>query len=273
MEKAFSIITRMFGRVYPTGFYLYYTLGAILFLFLRKKRKREESLLGVYSVLIFCMILMPFFTLIIWRFLRNGGVYWRLLWMIPYAVLIAYAGCELVFRPKNRLLKLLAAAVATAAILLGGTSVYNKDVWQVPTSRDKLPQLTLTTMSVINDHAEKTGNPYKRLYTTVDVLCEIRQLDATIFQSSSRKMNFTRFNESSKVGYYYMVMYGMIPDSKHRIARYMRYYEMNYAAVPSSYQFDETLTKAGCELIYDLDGWQIWYYPGIENTKHADDYR
>ncbi len=272
MEKAFGIITRMMGQVYPTGFYLYYTVAAVCYLFLKKKKTESTRLLAAYSVIMYALIFMPVFTLIVWRFLRNGGVYWRLLWMIPYSILIAYAAVELISAPGKNILKASAAFIITAGIVLGGTCVYRQDVFQVPTSREKLPQITLTAVSVINENAEKTGNPYKRLCAPVDILCQVRQVDATILQSGERKLRPERLDSSSPTGYYYQIMNGMIKDTKKRIAKYMRNNEMNYIVFPKSYGFSRTLHLSRCEKIYDLDGWQIWYNPYITNTQHEGEY-
>lgn len=272
MQKYVDIITRMFGQVYPHGLYLYYTAAAIFFLLVKRRKKDEERLLGIYSMIMFALILLPFFTMLVWRFLRNGGVYWRLMWMIPYSILIGYAGTELITGRKNPVLRILTAGLICAAVILGGSRVYTKDVFQVPTSREKLPQITLTTMSVINENAERTGNPYKRLCAPVDILCQIRQVDATILQWGERKLQYEKLDESTPTGYYYKVMNGMIPDSKRRIAKFMRSNEMNYIVFPKKYKFMRTLHLAQCVKLYDKDGWQIWYHPYINNTKHANDY-
>lgn len=272
MDKAYNIITRMIRQVYPTGLYLYYTLAAICFVFLRKKRKKQELLLGTYSVIVFSVIIMPFFTLIIWRFLRNGGVYWRLMWLIPYAILIAWAATELIFRAAHTAGRVVVFSLLAAALCMGGTNLYGSGVFSRPTAREKLPQITLTAVSVINENAEKTGNPYKRLCAPVDILCQVRQVDATILQYGKRTLQIEKLDESTRTGYYYKVMNGMIKDTKRRIAKYMREYEMNYIVFPKSYGFMRTLHLAQCEKIYDLDGWQIWYNPHIKNTKHVGEY-
>ena len=272
MDKAFNIITRMMRQVYPSGLYLYYTAAALGFLLVRKRKSESDRLLAAYSVIMYALIFMPLFTLAVWRFLRNGGVYWRLLWMIPYSILIAKAAVELVLKPSGKIVKGILAFLITAALILGGTAVYRHDVFQLPTSREKLPQITLTTVAVINENAEKTGNPYKRLCAPVDILCQVRQVDATILQSGERKLQFERLDESTPTGYYYKVMNGMIKDTKKRIAKYMRTNEMNYIVFPKSYGFMRTLHLARCEKIYDVDGWQIWYNPYITNTKHVGEY-
>ncbi len=272
MDKAFSIITRTIARVYPTGFYLYYTIAAIAFILARRKRRREDTLLGLYSVVMFCLILMPFFTLLIWRFLRNGGVYWRVLWLIPYSILIAFAAVELIFKPKKSALKVLTAGVITAAVLLGGTNVYRGGAFQKTTCREKLPQITMTTMSVINENAEKTGNPYKSLCAPVDIFCQIRQVDATILQYGSRQFRLEDLDESWFHEYYYMVMYGLTKDHKGLITRFMLHNNMNYIVFPKKYSLMKTLLYSKCQKLYDQDGWQIWYYPTVPPGDYAYDF-
>ena len=273
MEKALGIITRAYGRVYPSGFYLYYTLAAITFLFLRRKIRPKEKLMGIYSAVIFMIISLPPFAMVVWRFFRNGGVYWRLFWLIPYAVLISYAGCELVFKPEKKLLKAAVAAVFTALIILGGNNVYTGGVFEKAVSREKLPHITLAAVDAINKNAEETGNPYKRVAAPADIYCQIRQIDATILQYGSRVLNMSQLDGKKETGYFFRIMNGMEKDKKKKVAKYLRYNECNYIVFPLKYAFMRTLHNSQMYRIYTDDKYTIWYHPYIENTKHADDYK
>ena len=272
MDVYINIITRAISRIYPTGFYLYYTLAAISFIFLKKKLGIKEKMLGTYSMLAFAAIICPWFCALIWRFLRYGFVYWRLLWVVPYAILIAFACTELIFSSEKKSFRTLTAALLTAALIMGGTNVYTAGNFENAENSEKLPQITLTTMAVINQNAAETGNSYKRVAAPVDILCEIRQCDATILQYGSREMEPQSRNEYKFEGYYYKLMDGLIKDYRNWIIKIMKCYEINYIVFPTSYELSDHMEEGGAEQIYSDGEWEIWYMPKIRNTKHAGEY-
>ncbi|MDO4619969.1 MAG: hypothetical protein Q4B09_05035 [Lachnospiraceae bacterium] len=272
MSESIALIRETLHAAYPAPALLIYAVAAIVFLLTRRKTD-EEKVLGTGALAVLLVFLFPPTALLIGQRMRGGTVYWRFLWLLPITVLLAYAAVTLITEAKKRLLRIAAAAVFAALLVFGGRAVYRSDVFENATSRDKLQQITMTTAAVINQHAAEVGNPYKRLMAPVDVRCEIRQFDATILSCVGRSFHGTEGDDSDSYVYFNRIIDGISPDYKHKIRKYMKYYESNYLLTRTSYGFAADLEAGGMEKIYDLDGWEIWYAPKIKNTKHADDFK
>ena len=90
MAQAFEQIINTVRMVYGSSFYLSLMLAAVFYLIIRR-RSAGRVLLVSYSLLMLAAFLLPIVYLILKPFFRDGQVYWRFLWLIPYTVLIALA--------------------------------------------------------------------------------------------------------------------------------------------------------------------------------------
>ncbi len=271
MKDAAELIYTSAARIFPSVWlYMLICLAAVFALIRRKTA--QAVLAGAAALLFMAVFFCPLTALFFGRLMREGEVYWRLFWPVPYLFLIAYAGTEIVFSSGRTAVRLLLAAAVCAAVVFGGRGVYRQDVFQKAVSREKLPQITMTAVSVINENAEKTGNSYKKVSAPIDIRCQIRQVDATIYGAASRYFHREGEDPDDSAVYYHNIVSGIAPDTRHRICLYLEYLEANYVVTREEYGFRTDLEKGGFDPIYEVDGWEIWYSPSIRNTKHTDDY-
>ena len=96
MSDAIGLIRSTIERADPRGFYFLFATAAAIF-FLVRRRSREETLLGLYSVVILVTFLCPPFAALAARFMRGGDVYWRYLWLLPTGTLLSAFGVTALF--------------------------------------------------------------------------------------------------------------------------------------------------------------------------------
>lgn len=96
----------------------------LLYLLVTEKKKQIRVVLVESSLVITVLFFLPF-TKTVMNLLGEGETYYRILWLLPMAVVIAYAGIRL-FGKHYRI----GFVVLTLVLVLTGKSVYNSRICQ-----------------------------------------------------------------------------------------------------------------------------------------------
>jgi len=108
-----------------TGFMLILYAVSFIYLIITEKEKKIGLLLVYVPLLMWLIIFCPIYYRIYMGKLDDSGTYYRMLWLIPLSVTIAYAGCKAAYKHR-----IIGGIAVIAAILLCGrftyTSVENK---------------------------------------------------------------------------------------------------------------------------------------------------
>ncbi|MBQ9609884.1 MAG: hypothetical protein IJV15_10640 [Lachnospiraceae bacterium] len=128
---------------YPDMIYVSVIIVAALYLFICKKEHRK-SIIWPLIVILIC-ILNP----VIYKLMLRRMVYWRMFWMIPDAILIAYAVTDIIKRCKSVWSKIILAAGFTVAIAVMGVNVYNRDVFDLTRNPQKVSANTKEVCAAI----------------------------------------------------------------------------------------------------------------------------
>ena len=87
-------IVTIFQNYCGSGWYPVLFLAALLYLLVTEKKKQIRVVLVESSLVITVLFFLPF-TKTIMNLLGEGETYYRILWLLPMAVVIAYAGIRL----------------------------------------------------------------------------------------------------------------------------------------------------------------------------------
>lgn len=267
MRQSFHTILSTFDQVFPKHSFVVLILIALIFgiIISRKKRSAPGSLFMAYSLCILVLFFLPPVQIIIGKFMRGGFVYWRFLWLFPYAMVIAYAAVRLTELFPKLLPKVLCCAAIAVTILFSGKIVYNQEVFQKATNREKFPDIVPETVSVVQQNSRSTGNPYKKLMAPLDVLNKTRQYDATIYNATERVIFPQDIPQDPTQPWDDIVRTfgGVQTYDPNVIPEGLKWLQANYALMPDSFNAAPSMSKAGWKLIYERDGWQIWYEPDV----------
>lgn len=143
---------------------------------IKSKYFRHKFLYPIVVILVvfFCP---PVYGTIGIRFMN--GMYWRLLWLIPINVLIAYGGVQACMYFKKYALKAVALAVVVLAVAFTGKPMFSQDNYYPAQNLYQLPQITIDTADAII--AEITDERIKPLVVLPDeMLCSLRQYTTRI---------------------------------------------------------------------------------------------
>lgn len=130
-----EIITT-FREYCGSGFYPFLFLAALLYLLVTEKDKKIRIVLVESSLVITVLFFLPAFKKVM--DILDEGTYYRILWMLPMTVVIAYAGVKLI----GRYHKTGFAALALVLILTGQCVYQNVGITKAQ-NRFKIPDVVI----------------------------------------------------------------------------------------------------------------------------------
>lgn len=123
------------NEYYGNRWYLLFAVVAYIYLFFATKESRRKI---VYpSVLLAFLVLNP----ILYQYVYSKIIYWRLMWLLPNTLAIAYATVLFVRKRKHIAVKVIAFVLVLAAVVWKGTNVYtHSGMARHPINRRWMPE-------------------------------------------------------------------------------------------------------------------------------------
>lgn len=153
-----------------TGYYCIMFIAALMYLWFTEEDKRIRCLLVYAPALIQTVFFVPYFYMLYNTL--DEGTYYRILWLLPMTVVIAYAGCRIIGVHTKVGLALLAAILA-----LSGTYVYKSEYMSVAENAYHIPQEVVEVCDMIKPEEGK-----ERIWASfpADMVHFVRQYTTTI---------------------------------------------------------------------------------------------
>lgn len=121
-----DIIT-IFQKYMGSGFVMIWFLAALIYLFLNEKQKPKRIFLVYMPVIMLLLYFNPLFANLFCRMV-GSEIYFRICWLLPVAVVIAYAAVCIQSRLAGRK-KILFTAAAAVLIAVSGKLVYSNPLY------------------------------------------------------------------------------------------------------------------------------------------------
>jgi len=165
-----NTIVEIFKQYNGTGYYCILFIIALIYLWFVEEDKMIKAVLVYTPTVIQVLFFIPYFYMLYNRL--DEGTYYRILWIMPMSVVIAYAGCKLIGVHTKIGLALLAAI-----LVLGGTYVYNSPFMSEAENGYHLPQEAVEICEMIRPEAGK-----ERVWAVfpTDLVHFVRQYTTTI---------------------------------------------------------------------------------------------
>lgn len=118
MEEAMNEITYWYQQYYGDGFFLMMAMVSYIYLFAHERKEKKRFLYPI-ALLVFC-IANPLLYFLVF----HQVVYWRLFWVLPDALVIAFAVTKLVHASGKARSKVLVLIMTMALLFFNGSNVY-----------------------------------------------------------------------------------------------------------------------------------------------------
>ena len=141
-------IIEIFKAYNGTGYYCILFIIALIYLWFTEEDKRIRALLIYTPTVIQILFFTPIFYMIYNRL--DDGTYYRILWLLPMTVVIAYAGCKVIGIHTR-----VGLALLSAILVMSGTYVY-KSVYMTRAENEyHIPQEVVEVCEIIKPEEGK----------------------------------------------------------------------------------------------------------------------
>lgn len=181
--------------------WLFLVLYLLSVIYIAFKGSRKTRILFIFiPILVFLTVLNPLFVTIVQKYVTTSAVYWRLFWLIPIEITIAYAVMQIIVDIKEKHFKLIAIIVAFVVIAIVGKFSYSLE-FQNHINSQKIPQYIIDeTNFILNNSQGKVlvVAPPEPLHSAT-----MRQLSSRIILLYSRQLYVdTMQNKEEKLEVY-----------------------------------------------------------------------
>lgn len=176
MLESINIIKNTFLEYKGSGGYITLYLLSLIYLFLKEENKEKRMFFIYFQALIFLVVFNPIFNKIVGPIFK-ASVYWRVYWVIPLGITIAYAAVKIITEFENEKLKKVILCVSFIfIIIINGKFIYTKENYQEVGNLYKIPDESVLVAQLIGADDEE----YKKALVPETLVAYIRQIDSSI---------------------------------------------------------------------------------------------
>ncbi|MCR5467562.1 MAG: MBL fold metallo-hydrolase [Lachnospiraceae bacterium] len=249
MELAFGNAWLKLNTYFGTSAYL--TVFIVAFMYLvykgRKKRDVREKTFVWYSIIFWLLYFLPPTAYVIATLMIGQDVYWRMFWLLPDEIIIAYALTKVISSAEGRIKKAALVALGALVIVSSGVAVYDRYEYADKLNLHKLDSETLALCTIIEDDSSQKGIEPMVVVADEDVLCEVRIYDANIKMPYGR--NALRAQDMDERSRQLFDTISQTNLSGTALAFYMERWDIPYVIYPNDDNSKAILTAAGFEIV------------------------
>ena len=248
LNQVFTIYAQYSG----TGIIMVLFFMALIYMGLSEKDSANRTILLHGSIALILFIFIPLFYYLYIRFV-DPTTYWRLWWLVPVGIGLAYVGTQLI--REHRFTGLMLILVI---LLLGGESIYSGEVsGEIAPAENpyQLPQYVIDIVDDINEHKvdEVTFAAFPP-----EMLIYVRQYDAELRLPYGREMLDERWSVRS--GFYEQMSAEMLDFAA--LAEKCRYNSVRFLVVNSLKPKQNVPQDYGFELMAQHGIYSVYVFWG-----------
>lgn len=235
-------------------------LLAALYLCFAEENLKKKIMLGIIPLLILAGFLFPVTKIVYVAVFdsESADTYYRILWMIPMYVVIAYAACKLINSLKKVMFARICLAVMLAVICLTGSLVYANKYITVAENPYHIPQ---SVINVCDRISPAEGQPRVRAAFPSDLVHFVRQYDTNIMMPYGREMLV--YDARSWFNPVYEVMEKPEVINAKELLAATRETKCSYIVLREDRKIDADLTELGLTILDTVDGYIIYEDPVV----------
>lgn len=250
MIEVFQITLEMFRQYIGESWHYALFAAALLYILFSREEKKTRGLFCGYVLAFAFVYLCPLTAKIIMEYCIGESVYWRMLWLLPIPLVLAYVCTKVCFRFKNMILRSLACILLAICIVVTGTCVYQPGVtpYVKASNLNKIPPEVVGICEQIN--ADR-GDGYACVTASEELVSYIRQYDAGIGLTYGRRRSGKRRD----------ILYGELISGQPnfpRVVKFARSLEGNYLVYPTNDQQHQVLLEEGFLQIGQYESYRIY---------------
>ena len=236
----------LFRKYMGSGLIIGWFLLSIVYLFLKEKRKQRRILFIYVPTVLLLLFFNPLFAGLVYSFEdMNYPVYWRILWLLPVTMTIAYTVVSICGTIKGRI-RIFAAFFMMLLIMISGSFIYQNEGFVKAENIYHMPQ----TVVDICDAIKIEGREVMALFPD-ELLVYVRQYSPVVCMPYGREIYELDNNELRTL------MQERIIDAK-KLAELSKGYLCHYLILPKNKILKGSLFDYGYILFDTIDEYVIY---------------
>lgn len=192
MAQAVSSVSDIYRLYIGNSAYMLLALVALLYLFITEENKNVRTIL-VYIVSTFLVLFfIPGFAYVIINYILEYEIYYRMLWFVPMALLVAYAGVKVLLHAQKRSRKIVTGILFLAIMMFGGQCVFTDGTYTKADNAYHVPNIAVEIVDLITteEYSPVTALP-------AELVQYVRQVDSSIKLCYGREILVDRWNNAN----------------------------------------------------------------------------
>ena len=174
-EYNINIIKMSFQDYVGSGMYIGLFFVAMLYLFIKEKNKNTKMFTVGFPLCIFIIVLNPVFSKVVEKVFHDK-VYWRMFWMLPIGLVLAYVGVRIIDEMKTKKDKMIVGLSLVVITSMCGKFIYTTDNYDRARNWYKIPNEAVEIAEII----EKDDTIVKNVFAPTDLVPYLRQITSNI---------------------------------------------------------------------------------------------
>lgn len=242
-----SDVLKLFQGYMGTGLLVAWFLISVGYLLIKEKRKHIRILFLYVPIILLLLFFNPLFAKAVYAF-SDGEIYYRILWLIPFTVVIAFGAVTLFGEVKGKV-RIGFVAAASVLIMLSGSFIYQNTYFSRAENLYHVPD------SVVNicDSIRVPGREVKAIFPA-HLLQYVRQYDPTVCMPYGRETVVARWGLNHEL-YDIMEADTVVVES---LVTYAAQEQCHYVILEETKPLEGKLEDYGYEVFGKTDGYVIY---------------
>ncbi|MBR1930488.1 MAG: hypothetical protein IJ833_03300 [Lachnospiraceae bacterium] len=242
-----SEVSGLFRDYMGSGLVVLWFLLSVCYLFVREKRKHIRILFVYVPLLLLAIFFNPF---VAGKVYAQVGleVYYRILWLIPFTVVIAFTVVEIYGKLRGRKRKAF-LAVAAGILMVSGSLIYSSPLFRVAENMYHVPQSVVE----ICDAIEVEGREVRAVFPA-ELIQYVRQYSPLVCMPYGREILVKRWGNRDEL---YDLMEAEEIDAQ-ALANAARARECHYIVLAEEQKIKGALQDQDYELFDAMQGYVVY---------------
>ena len=241
---------------WANGWHALLVVLALVYILICVKDKSVKKTFLWYSGLFVAIFFCPLTMKIITKFIGEL-VYWRMFWLLPTSVIMAFAFTHWYEKVSAKWLKAVVAIVISLVVALSGAWVYtNAKFVPAPNWHKVVSAVPGVCETIQNDAAEQGFEKRPRAVVVNSLVAYIRQYDAGIRMPYGRNAHLIRAKK--RRGRLYAQMQQEIPDYK-KLKKLLKQLKCNYVVWRGNEESFAGFEENGFRLVGEVETYKVFF--------------
>lgn len=242
-----SMITKSFQDFMGTGLIMGWYLLVLAYLWFTEKDRRKRVLLLYVPLMVLVLYFNPLFARLVYRAVGDE-IYYRLLWLLPVTVVVAYGTVCIYGRLKNRK-KYWFAALSAVLVMVSGSCIYTSPHFHRAENLYHMPQAVVDICDAIQVEGREVMAVFPK-----EMLSLVRQYTPLVCMPYGREMLVSRWQADNPL---YDAMEAEVLDMN-VILPLAKTYSSHFVIVPEWKEIVGNVEDYGFVLVNRIDGYVIY---------------